>query len=119
MKRSEIGFTHILFGAGSADCLLANRLSAKRKNKVLLIEAGNWDRGFLLKLPVGYYKTINNLRVSRHFATIGGWGTGGRPINWPRGRVIGGSSSINGLVFIRGQKKTLMTGRPWETLLVL
>ena len=105
MKQSENGFTHILVGAGSAGCLLANRLSAKRENKVLLIEAGDWDQGFLLKLPVGYYKSINNLRVSRHFATIGGRGTGGRPVNWPRGRVIGGSSTINGLIFIRGQKK--------------
>ena len=105
MDFGEVKFTHIIVGAGSAGCLLANRLSAKVSNRVLLLEAGEWDRGFWLKLPVGYYKTMNNPKVSRHFSTEPSVGSGGRSINWPRGRVIGGSSSINGLIFIRGQHK--------------
>ena len=105
MDFGEVKFTHIIVGAGSAGCLLANRLSAKVSNRVLLLEAGDWDGGFWLKLPVGYYKTMNNPEVSRHFATEPSVGSGGRSINWPRGRVIGGSSSINGLIFIRGQHK--------------
>ena len=98
-------FTHIVVGAGTAGCLLANRLSSKSRNRVLLVEAGGWDRNFWLKLPVGYYRSINNPSVSRHFATEPGEGTANRSINWPRGRVVGGSSSINGLIFIRGQRE--------------
>jgi len=106
-------FTHIIIGAGSAGCLLANRLSARPNNRILLIEAGGWDNGFWLKLPVGYYKTMNNPNVSRHFATEPGTGFDGRVVNWPRGRVIGGSSSINGLIFIRGQHENF---NDWASL---
>ncbi|MFY0611575.1 MAG: FAD-dependent oxidoreductase [Hyphomicrobiaceae bacterium] len=98
-------FTHIIVGAGSAGCLLANRLSARPTNNVLLIEAGDWDRSLWMKLPVGYFKTMVNPNVSHRFATEAHEGTAGRAIDWPRGRVIGGSSSINGLVFIRGQRE--------------
>lgn len=104
-NESDRRYTHIIVGAGSAGCLLANRLSSRAQNSVLLIEAGASDGGFWLKLPVGYYKTMNNPRVSRHFASEPSKGSGGRSINWPRGCVIGGSSSINGLIFIRGQQK--------------
>lgn len=97
------GYDYIIVGAGSAGCVLANRLSADPSCRVLLLEAGGSDRNFWLKLPVGYYRTIYNERFSRLFETEPGEGTGGRPIVWPRGRVIGGSSSINGLIFIRGQ----------------
>ena len=96
-------YTHIIVGAGSAGCILANRLSAEPKNSVLVIEAGEWDTGFWLKMPIGYFHSINNDTLSRHFATEPHEGSGGRAIDWPRGRVIGGSSSINGLNFIRGQ----------------
>ncbi len=71
--------------------------------RVLVIEAGGQDRNFWLKLPVGYFRTIYDARFSRVFDTEPGEGSGGRSIPWPRGRIVGGSSSINGLIFIRGQ----------------
>ena len=113
MKPIDGPFTHIIVGAGSAGCLLANRLSARPENNVLLVEAGGWIDW--LKLPVGYFRSINNPSVSRHFATTPSEGTAGRSIDWPRGKVVGGSSSINGLIFIRGQKDTFDSGRHLET----
>jgi len=99
------GYDYIIVGAGSAGCVLANRLSADPSRRVLLIEAGGWDRNFWLKLPVGYFRTIYDKRFSRLFPTEPGEGTAGRSVIWPRGRIIGGSSSINGLIFIRGQRE--------------
>jgi choline dehydrogenase len=96
-------YHYIVVGAGSAGCILANRLSADPACTVLLLEAGGWDRNFWLKLPVGYFRTIYDGRFSRLFSTVASEGTAGRAIVWPRGRIVGGSSSINGLIFIRGQ----------------
>lgn len=97
------GYDYIVVGAGSAGCLVANRLSADPSCRVLLLEQGGSDRNFWIKLPVGYFRTIYDQRFSRLFETEASKGTGGRAIVWPRGRVVGGSSSINGLIFIRGQ----------------
>lgn len=94
---------YIIIGAGSAGCVLANRLSADPTCRVLLLEAGGKARNFWLKLPVGYFRTIYDKRFSWQFPTEPQVETGGRTIIWPRGKVLGGSSAINGLLYIRGQ----------------
>ena len=96
-------FDFIIVGAGSAGCLLANRLSANPDHRVLLIEAGGDDDWFWIKVPVGYLYTIANPRTDWCFTTEADPGLGGRSIHYARGRVIGGSSSINAMIHMRGQ----------------
>ena len=96
-------FDYIIVGAGSAGCLLANRLSANPQHRVLLIEAGGKDNWFWIKVPVGYLYTIANPRTDWCFATEADPGLAGRSIHYARGRVIGGCSSINAMIHMRGQ----------------
>ncbi|CDO89010.1 choline dehydrogenase [Mycobacterium triplex] len=96
-------FDFIIVGAGSAGCLLANRLSADPDRRVLLIEAGGRDNWFWIKVPVGYLYTIANPRTDWCFTTEADPGLAGRSIHYARGRVIGGCSSINAMIHMRGQ----------------
>jgi choline dehydrogenase len=96
-------FDYVIVGAGSAGCLLANRLSANPDHRVLLIEAGGDDDWFWIKVPVGYLYTIANPRTDWCFSTEPDPGLAGRSIHYARGRVIGGSSSINAMIHMRGQ----------------
>ncbi len=93
----------IVIGAGSAGCVLANRLSADPRHRVLLIEAGGRDNYHWVHIPVGYLYCIGNPRTDWGFRTAPEPGLGGRDLLYPRGRLLGGCSSINGMIYMRGQ----------------
>jgi choline dehydrogenase len=96
-------FDYVIVGAGSAGCVLANRLSADGKNSVLLLEAGPKDTNLWIHVPLGYGMLFKNKTVNWMYQTEPEPGLGGRTVFQPRGKVLGGSSSINGLLYVRGQ----------------
>ena len=97
-------YDYVIVGAGTAGCVLANRLSADGKTTVLLLEAGGSDRTVWIQLPIGYGRTFFDPRVNWMYDTDPVPGLGGRNSYWPRGKVIGGSGSINAMVHVRGQR---------------
>ena len=103
---SRIGtFDYVIVGAGSAGCVLANRLSADPDVSVLLLEAGTKDNYIWIHIPVGYLYTINNPRTDWCFMTEPIAGLNGRTLNYPRGKTLGGCSSINAMIYMRGQAR--------------
>jgi choline dehydrogenase len=117
-------YDDIIVGAGSAGCVLANRLSADPRRRVLLLEAGGRDNWIWYHIPVGYLFAIGNPRSDWMFRTEPERGLNGRSLNYPRGKVIGGSSSINAMIYMRGQaadydhwRQLGLTGWGWDDVL--
>jgi choline dehydrogenase len=102
---STVEFDYVIVGAGSSGCVLANRLSADGRHKVLLLEAGPKDNYLWIHIPIGYGRTMFHKAYNWGFFTEPEANMKDRKIYWPRGRGLGGSSSINGLIFIRGQRE--------------
>ena len=117
-------YDHIIVGAGSAGCVVANRLSESGKRRVLLLEAGGRDNWIWFHIPVGYLFAIGNPRSDWMFETVAEPGLNGRRLNYPRGRVLGGSSAINAMISMRGQaadydhwKSLGLPGWGWDDVL--
>ena len=102
---SDTTFDYIIIGAGTAGCLLANRLSADPSKRVLLIEAGRKDDYHWIHIPVGYLYCIGNARTDWLYSTEADTGLNGRKLRYPRGKTLGGCSSINGMIYMRGQAR--------------
>ncbi|CAG8868865.1 Alcohol dehydrogenase [acceptor] [Pseudomonas fluorescens] len=103
MPSADFVFDYVIVGAGPAGCLLANRLSADPSSRVLLLEAGGRDNYHWIHIPVGYLYCIGNPRTDWCLKTEAQPGLGGRSLGYPRGKVLGGCSSINGMIYMRGQ----------------
>lgn len=105
-ERNDVGtFDYVVVGAGTAGCLLANRLSADPACRVLLLEAGGKDDWIWIHIPVGYLYTMMNARTDWRYRTVEEPGLNGRALDYPRGKVLGGCSSINGMIYMRGQAR--------------
>ncbi len=102
---SEATFDYVIIGAGTAGCLLANRLSRDPSCRVLLVEAGGKDDYHWIHIPVGYLYCIGNPRTDWLYRTEADPGLNGRRLRYPRGKTLGGSSSINGMIYMRGQSR--------------
>ncbi len=105
MQENSLIFDYIIIGAGTAGCLLANRLSADASKRVLMIEAGRKDDYHWIHIPVGYLHCIGNPRTDWLYNTEPDPGLNGRTLRYPRGKTLGGSSSINGMIYMRGQAR--------------
>src|SRR6201996_5756282 len=103
MKRLAGDYDCIIVGAGTAGCVLANRLSADAGRRVLLLEAGGLDNWIWFHIPAGYLFAIGNPRADWMFSTAEEPGLNGRKLAYPRGKVIGGCSAINAMIYMRGQ----------------
>ncbi len=117
-------FDYVVIGAGSAGCVVANRLSRNRKTRVLVLEAGGRDDWIWFHIPVGYLFAIGNPRADWLFKTEAQPGLGGRSLAYPRGKVVGGSSAINAMVYMRGQaadydgwRQLGLSGWGWDDVL--
>ena len=118
-------FDYVIVGAGTAGCVLANRLTEDQDVSVLLLEAGGKDDYHWIHIPVGYLYCIGNPRTDWRYKTQPEAGLNGRALAYPRGRVLGGSSSINGMIYMRGQREDYdgwarETGDPgwsWDSVL--
>ncbi|MDP1654894.1 MAG: GMC family oxidoreductase N-terminal domain-containing protein [Hylemonella sp.] len=102
---SETTFDYVIIGAGTAGCLLANRLSMDASKRVLLIEAGRRDDYYWIHIPIGYLHCIGNPRTDWLYNTEPSAGLNGRSLRYPRGKTLGGCSSINGMIYMRGQSR--------------
>ena len=117
-------FDYVIIGAGSAGCVLANRLSANPNKSVCLLEAGGSNRSPMMHIPAGWATNFNNPKVDWGYSTNAEPELNEREIYWPRGKVLGGSSAINGMVYIRGVPRDFAdwtqagaVGWSWEEVL--
>lgn len=106
-------YDYIIIGAGSAGCVLANRLSEDPAAKVLVLEYGGSDMSIFIQMPTALSIPMNGTKYNWKYMTLPEPGLGGRRVHCPRGKVIGGSSSINGLVYMRGHARDFDEWRNW------